>query len=126
MWTIPKGIYLESKYLSFGINSSFPGVYFYATICVLSHLKKTTCQIEGYSDDLDCYLDSYDEHNNNYIEGYNGVDQMYGLHVREDVKGILTSEQISNIFFHGFGYSTYIILDTTEVIVVIEEIFTGD
>ena len=51
---------------------------------------------------------------------------MYGLHVREDVKGILTSEQISNIFFHGFGYSTYIILDTTEVIVVIEEIFTGD
>lgn len=126
MWTIPKGIYLESEHLGFGINSSFPGVSFYATICVLSHLKKTTCQPNGYSVDLDCYLDSYDEHNNNTIGGYNGINQMYGLHVEEDVKGILTSEQIRNIFYYGFSYSTYIILDIHEINVVIERIHTGD
>ena len=128
MWIIPKGIYPESGYgsLSFGINSSTSGVFFGATICTLSHLKRTTCQPNGYSIDLDCYLDSYDENNNNSIEGYNGGNQMYGLHVEEDVKGILTSEQIRNIFYAGFSYSTYIILDIHEINVVIERIYTGD
>lgn len=123
-WTIPKGIYLESEHLGFGINSSFPEVYFYATICVLSHLKRTKCQI--YSNNLDCYLDSYDEHNNNVIDGCDGVNHMYGLHVEKDSKGILTSKQIYNIFYAGFSYSTYIILDTHELNVVIEKIFTRD
>lgn len=123
MWTIPKGIYSGESgdtALNFGINSSTSGVFFRASICELSHLKRTTCRIEGYSYDLDCYLDSYDENNNNNIEGCNGINQMYGLHIEEDVKGILTSEQIRNIFGRGFSFSTYILPDINEMIVVIE------
>lgn len=129
MWTIPKGVYSgesSDTALAFSINSSFPEIFFYARICALSHLKRTTCQIEGYSYDLDCYLDSHDENSSNFVDGCDGINQMYGLHVEEDVKGILTSEQIRNIFGAGFSYSTYIIPDTNEMIVVIEQIHTGD